>query len=85
MVNKELLEILVCPETRQPLTPAPDELVVKLNAQIAAGKLTNRGGQVISSRISGGLIRQDGQYLYPIVDEIPMMLVDEAIPLKRVG
>jgi uncharacterized protein YbaR (Trm112 family) len=26
-------------------------------------------------------VRQDGQYLYPIRDDIPIMLIDEAIPL----
>jgi uncharacterized protein YbaR (Trm112 family) len=85
MVSKELLEILVCPETRQPITSAPDELVAALNAKIAAGQLTNRAGQAVKTRFTGGLIRQDGQFLYPIVDDIPLMLVDEAIPLERVG
>jgi uncharacterized protein YbaR (Trm112 family) len=28
-------------------------------------------------------MRQDGQYLYPIRDDIPIMLIDEAIPLAR--
>jgi uncharacterized protein YbaR (Trm112 family) len=31
--------------------------------------------------LAGGLVREDRQWLYPIVDDIPVMLVDEAISL----
>lgn len=81
MVSKELLEILVCPETRQPLTPAAPDVVARLNAAIAAGQLTNRSGQAVKQKLSGGLVRQDGKVLYAIVDDIPLMLVDESIGL----
>ena len=83
MVSKELLDILVCPETRQPLAQVSDDLIARLNAKIASGQLTNRAGQVVTNRLTGGLVRQDGQFLYPIVDDIPLMLVDEAIPLEQ--
>ena len=81
MVSKELLEILVCPETRQPLTPAAPDVVARLNAAIAAGQLTNRSGQAGKQKLSGGWLRQDGKVLYAIVDDIPLMLVDESIGL----
>ena len=81
MVSKELLEILVCPETRQPLTPAAPDVVARLNAAIAAGQLTNRSGQAVKQKLSGGLVRQDGKVLYAIVDDIHLMLVDESIGL----
>ncbi len=81
MVSKELLDILVCPETRQPLSLASADLLAKLNASIAAGQLTNRSGQAVKQKLSGGLVRQDGKVLYAIVDDIPLMLVDESIDL----
>ncbi len=84
MVSKELLEILVCPETRQPLAQAADELVAKLNAKIATGQLTNRAGQAVKSSFSGGLIRQDGLFLYPIVDDIPLVLNGESSRVRQV-
>lgn len=83
MVSKELLEILVCPETHQSLTSAPADLLARLNAAIASGSLTNRAGQAVKQKFTGGLVRQDGQLLYPIVDDIPLMLIDEAIPLPQ--
>ncbi len=82
MISKELLDLLVCPENRTPLTLADDELLVKLNRAIAAGSVKNRSGHQVGEPLSGALVRQDGRLLYPIVDDIPIMLVEEAIPLE---
>ena len=48
---------------------------------IAAGALTNRAGQPVKEKMDGGLVRADGRFLYPIRHNIPVMLVDEGIPL----
>ena len=81
MVNTELLAILCCPETHQPLTPATSELVQQLNAKIAAKTLQNRHGRIVSDPIDAALIRDDKKFAYVIRNDIPVMLVDEAIPL----
>ena len=82
MIDKELLEILACPETKEPVHLAETELVTELNGRIERGEVKNRAGKTVESKIDGGLVREDGAYLYPIEDEIPIMLIDEAIPLK---
>jgi uncharacterized protein len=79
MIDNALLTILCCPETHQPVRPADDKMVAKLNDMIASGQLKNRAGQPITLRIDGALIRGDGRYLYLIRDDIPVMLTDEAI------
>lgn len=81
MIDAELLKILCCPETHQDVVPADAALITKLNQQIAAGQVKNRSGQPVTEAIDGGLVRQDGKYLYPIRKSIPIMLIDEAIPL----
>jgi uncharacterized protein YbaR (Trm112 family) len=81
MIDSELLKILCCPETHQGLSVAEPSLVERLNQQITAGTLKNRGGQPVKEKIDGGLARADGKFLYPIRDDIPIMLVDEAIPV----
>jgi uncharacterized protein YbaR (Trm112 family) len=82
MIDKELLDILVCPETKQPVRYADAELLGLLNAAIDAGDVVDRGGSPVSAIIEEGLVRQDGLLLYPVRDEIPIMLIDEAIPLE---
>ncbi|MEX0678883.1 MAG: Trm112 family protein [Pirellulales bacterium] len=83
MIRPELLKILVCPENRSPLDLASSELLAKINRAVAAGRLTNKAGRKVEKPLDGGLVRADRAVLYPIVDEIPMLLVDEAIPLDQ--
>lgn len=81
MIDKELLEILVCPEDKTPVKLADVDLLSRMNKAIAANKVKNRGGENVSQALEGGLVRQDDKWLYPIRDEIPVMLMDEALPL----
>jgi uncharacterized protein YbaR (Trm112 family) len=81
MIPRDLLAILCCPETHQRLEPADTAIIEKLNQQIAAGRLRNRGGQVVQEQIAAGLVREDRKWLYPVRNEIPIMLIDEALPL----
>jgi uncharacterized protein YbaR (Trm112 family) len=83
MVHPELLKILVCPENKTPVTLADDALVAEANAAIEARTLKNRAGTVIDMKVDGGLVREDRAYMYPIRDDIPIMLIDEAIPLNQ--
>ena len=80
-VSPELLEILVCPETRQPVKPASAEVLEKLAREVEAGRLRNRGGQPVSKPIADGLLREDGKVLYPVDDGIPVMLIEESIEI----
>jgi uncharacterized protein YbaR (Trm112 family) len=82
MVDQQLLDILVCPETKQPVRPAAADVLADLNAAIARGDVKTRGEQPVTEPVREGLIREDGLFLYPVRDEIPIMLIDEAIPLK---
>lgn len=81
MIDKELLKILACPETRQPLAEADAELVGKVNDAIAAGTCKNQGGEPVTEPLTGGLLRQDGRILYPVREDIPVLLIDEGIPV----
>ena len=80
-VSQELLEILVCPETRQPVAAASEELIAELNLQIRAGSLRNRGGEAVAETIEEGLLREDGKVLYVVDEGIPVMLIEDSIEL----
>ena len=80
-VSPELLEILVCPETKQPVAPAGAELLERVNRRIREKTLRNRAGDPVEAELVEGLVRQDGRVLYPVDDGIPVMLIDESIEL----
>ena len=83
MIDKELLKILRCPETRQVVHYLEGEIFSKINAAISSGTLENRGHQTLQGPIEAGLLREDRKFLYPIVGGIPNMLIDEAIPFAE--
>jgi uncharacterized protein YbaR (Trm112 family) len=79
--DANLLKILCCPETHQALALADTAVLDKLNERFMMGRLQNRAGQPIREKIEDGLVRADGRLLYPLRRNIPILLVDEAIPL----
>ena len=82
MVEKDLLDILVCPDDLTPVRLATAAELTALNARIAAGQVKNRGGQAVTTAVKEGLVRADGKYLYVVDDDIPVMLIDEAAPAR---
>ena len=82
MLSAEFLAMLCCPEDRTPLVPADAATVARLNEAAAAGRLKNRSGQPVTKQLDGVLIRTDKQIAYPIIDDIPILLIDEGIRLN---
>jgi len=81
VIDKDLLSILACPETHQPLREAGEADLSGVNARIAAGAVKNVGGKPVSEALQAGLVREDGKRIYPIRDGIPVLLIDEGIDL----
>jgi uncharacterized protein YbaR (Trm112 family) len=85
MLRREILATLCCPEDRSTLALASDALIREINTVIRSGRLRNRGGQVVEHVLDGGLTRAKGDLLYPILNGIPVLVKDEAIPLAQLG
>jgi uncharacterized protein YbaR (Trm112 family) len=82
-MRAEILPILCCPEDHTPLAIADDALVGEVNTAIRAGRLDDRAGKRVEQTIDAGLVRTAGDVLYPIIDQIPVLLVDESIALGQ--
>lgn len=80
-VSADLVEILVCPETRQPVKLATAEQLETLNEGIRDGTLRTRGGNTPEKELTEGLVREDGKVLYAVDDGIPVMLIEESYEL----
>jgi uncharacterized protein YbaR (Trm112 family) len=81
VIDKDLLQILACPESHQSLAEAESAVLAKLNERIEAGQAKNRAGAPVTEKLEGGLVRQDGTIVYPIREGIPVLLIDEGIPI----
>jgi uncharacterized protein len=84
MLAPDFLKILRCPDDRSTLVEADAGLLAALNRAVEQGRLRNRGGEIVERRLDGGLVRNDGDYLYPIIDGIPVLIVDEGIALAQI-
>ena len=82
-IDKDLLEIICCPDTHQDLRVISDRQLGLLNDAQKLGKLTHREGNAVAYNLSGGLIREDGEVVYPIREGIPVLLSEEAIILNE--
>lgn len=80
-IDSELLEILVCPKTKGELEliPLPEEVREQL---IEKYREHFRDQEPV---VEEGLYSPDSQLVYPIVSDIPIMLVEEALPASVVG
>lgn len=63
------------------MTEASTERLTQLNGRIAAGGVKTLTGKSVEEPLVGGLVREDETRIYPIVDGIPVLLVEDAIPL----
>ena len=59
-LDPQLLEMLRCPASRQPLREADAALVERVNQAIAAGGVQDQIGRPVLLPLDGGLVREDG-------------------------
>ncbi|HYK42355.1 MAG TPA: Trm112 family protein [Thermoanaerobaculia bacterium] len=78
-VDPELLAILVCPKTKSPLelVPLRDDVRRRL---VEKYREKFRDEEPV---VTHGLFSKQADLIYPIVSDIPVMLVDEAIPASE--
>lgn len=80
-VDQELLDILVCPKTKAELE------LVDLPEEVRQGLVEKYREHFRDEEpvVEQGLYCGESQLVYPIVSDIPIMLVEEALPASAIG
>ena len=83
-MDRKLLDLLVCPATRQPLALLDKPGLEALNRAIAASSVKRADDAPQTETIREALITRDRKTLYRIDDGIPVLLIEEGIPVAAV-
>lgn len=84
-MDRKLLDILVCPASRQPLAMLDKAGLDALNRAAAAGSLRRVDDAPQSDALREALVTRDRKTVYRIDDGIPVLLVDEGIATAQVA
>lgn len=85
MITPALLDILRCLESHSRLILASPTQMETMNELLVAGRLKNRVGDTLKEPLAAALVNDTETLAYPIMDGIPVMLLDEAIPLNQLN
>ena len=78
-IDGKLLEILCCPVSKSPLIRLPASKLDKLNRAISAGEVQYIHGEAVEDVLKEALITEDSKVIYPVVNDIPILLEDQGI------
>jgi len=78
-IDGKLLEILCCPVSKTPLVRLPGDKLRKINAAVRSGELQFVHGEPVTEELQEGLMTEDGHVVYPVVDDIPLLLEEKGI------
>ena len=85
MIDDTLLSVLACPETKKNLVLAEDDLIARVNDKIKQGQVLTRMKVKVKDCIDGGLLREgDMSCLYPVRNNVPVLLVEELIDIQNI-
>ncbi len=84
-MDRKLLDLLVCPATRQPLAMLEPAGLEALNRAIAStGGIRRNDDGVQADALREALVTRDRKTVYRIDDGIPVLLAEEGIATAQV-
>ena len=83
-MDRKLLDIRVCPASRQPLALLEPSGLEALNRAIAAGGVVRGDAATQAEPLREALVTRDRRTAYRVDDGIPVLLADDAIATAQV-
>ena len=84
-MDRKLLDLLVSPDTRQPLSLLDGKGLEALNRAIAAGSVTKADGHALAQPLREALVSRDRRQVFRVDDGIPVLLAEEAIDTAQIA
>jgi len=78
-MDKHLLDILCCPVSKTPVRLLEKSELERLNQAIVRGEVETVEGVRIQQPLQAAMVTTDKRVVYPIQDDIPVMLPEEGI------
>lgn len=83
-MDRKLLDLLVSPDSRQPLAQLDSAGLESLNRAIAAGGVNRADGSAQTESLREALVTRDRKQVFRVEDGIPVLLADEAIDTAQI-
>ena len=83
-MDRKLLDLLVCPSTRQPLALVDSLDLQAINQAISGGGVVRGDGSAQSEPLREALVTRDRKRVYRVDDGIPVLLAEEALATAQV-
>ncbi|AEM50691.1 Trm112 family protein [Stenotrophomonas maltophilia] len=84
-MDRKLLDLLVSPDTRQPLSLLDGKGLEALNKAISAGAVNKADGNPLAQPLREALVTRDRKQVFRVDDGIPVLLAEEAIPTAQIA
>jgi len=84
-MDRKLLDLLVSPDTRQPLSLLDARGLEALNRAISAGTVNKADGNPLAQPLREALVTRDRRQVFRVDDGIPVLLAEEAIATGQVA
>ncbi|MDV3469165.1 Trm112 family protein [Stenotrophomonas sp. C3(2023)] len=84
-MDRKLLDLLVSPDTRQPLSLLDSKGIEALNRAIAAGTVNKADGNPLAQPLRQALVSRDRRQIFRVDDGIPVLLAEEAIATDQIA
>ena len=84
-MDRKLLDLLVSPDTRQPLSLLDGKGLEALNKAISAGSVNKADGNPLAQPLREALVTRDRKQVFRVDDGIPVLLAEEAIATTQIA
>lgn len=79
----DIHEVLVDPETKEPIRLATDEERERIVRALRQGRARRHDGGEVTLEVDAAYVSHGGRWVYPVVEGLPSFLIEERIELDQ--